>query len=114
MPGVLLQTLLQLLPSRFAMLRLRVSNDLDRLVQLLKVLLFLLSQLLTPSRERFIHPLRAGETNDGTRDTFVDPRQRNVAHLPVMLLRDFLNTPDDLLIKLSVTGTLVTGLLLAF
>jgi hypothetical protein len=95
------------------MTRLRVANDFDRLVQLLKVLLFLLSQLFTPSRERFIHPLRAGETNDGARDTLIDPRQRDMAHLPVMFLRDLFNTPNDLLIKLRVTGALVTGLLLA-
>jgi hypothetical protein len=31
-----------------------------------------------------------------------------------MLLRDLLNTADDLLIKLGVAGSLVAGFLLAF
>jgi hypothetical protein len=93
---------------------LRVSHNLDGLIQFFEILLFFLGQLLTPSRKRFFHPLHAGETNDRRRNALVDPCQRDMAHLPVMLLRDLLNTPDNLLVELCVAGALVTGFLLAF
>ena len=93
---------------------LRMSNNPDGLVQLFKILLLFLSQLLTSCCKRFIHPLCTGETNNGTRNTLVDPCERNMAHLPIVLLRDLFDTADDLLVTLIVTRCLVASFLFTF
>jgi hypothetical protein len=91
-----------------------MSNNPDGLVQLLQVLLLLLGQHLTPRRKGFVHPICTGETDDWTCDALVDPCERNMAHLPIVLLCNLFNTRNDLLVTLSVTRGLVPGLLFAF
>jgi len=91
-----------------------MPNNPNGLVQLLEVLLLLLSQLLAPRCKRFIHPVCAGEADDRTCDTLVDPCEGNVAHFPVVLLRDLFNASNYLLVTFSVARGLVTGLLFAF
>lgn len=91
-----------------------MPNNPNGLVQLLEVLLLFLSQLFTSRCKRFIHPVCAGKSDDWTCNTLVDPCEGNMAHLPIVLLRDLFNASNDLLITLSVTRGLVTGLLFTF
>lgn len=51
--------------------------------------------------KRLIDPLYAAETNDWTDDPLIDPDESHVSHLPLVLLRQFLNTGHNLLVLLQ-------------
>ena len=89
-----------------------MSLDLPNLIQLLKIFLLLLTQHLPPRLERLIHTLHTREPDNGTRYPLVDPRKRNMAHLPVMFLGQLLNTLDDLAIRFCAAREGSTCLLL--
>jgi hypothetical protein len=93
---------------------LRMPNDLPTLIQLLQIPLLLLSQHLPPRLERLIHALHTREPNDRTSNTLVDPRKRDMAHLPAMLVRKLFHALDNLVVRLCVSGLLLGGLFLAF
>jgi hypothetical protein len=76
-----------------------MSNDWYRSIQLLQILLFFLGERLAPGFERLIHPFNARESNYWARDTLVDPGQRDMAHLPVVLLGQLLHTLNGLISK---------------
>lgn len=82
---------------------LRVSYDTHRLIQFLEILLLFLAQFLASRGQRFVHPFYTREANDRACNALVDPRQRNMAHLPVVLFSKLLDTSDDLLIEIRVT-----------
>ena len=77
-----------------------MSHNLLRLIALLQILLLFLGQRLAPHLQRFVHPLDAAEANDRTRDALVDPRKRDVAHLPATLRGNLFHASDDLQIDL--------------
>jgi hypothetical protein len=91
-----------------------VADDAHRHIQLFEILLFLFRQLFATRIERFIHTCDTREANNWTRDTLVDPRERNVAHLPVVLLRKLLDTLNDLLVVVLPAGVKCIGLFFAF
>lgn len=61
---------------------------------------FYLTQLLPIRIKRLIDPLYAAEPNDWTGDPLIDPGESHVSHLPLVLLRQFLNTGYNLLVVL--------------
>lgn len=93
---------------------LRVTHNVDRHIQLLEILLLLVCQLLAPCIKRLVHARDAREADDGARDALVDPGQRDVAHLPVVLLRKLLHALDNLLVVVLAAGLQRVGLFFAF
>ena len=91
---------------------LRMPLDLPNLIQLLEILLLLLTQHFPPGLERFIHALHTREPDYRTRHPLVDPRKRNMAHLPVMFLGQLLNTLNNLAICFCMSGERSTSFLL--
>lgn len=81
---------------------LRVSRDSHRLIQFLEILLLFLAQFLASRCQRFVHPFYTREANDWACNALVDPRQRNMAHLPVVLFGKLLDTSNDLLVAIRV------------
>ena len=67
-------------------------------VEFLQVFFFLSTQDLSPRFRSFLHALHTAEPDDRTADSFVDPRQRHLADLPPLLLRQLFQPPDDLFI----------------
>ena len=63
-----------------------MSRNSLRLIQFLQILLFFIRQRLSPNINRLINPLNTTEPNNRTADPLIDPRQRNLAHLPALLL----------------------------
>jgi len=81
-----------------------MTLDSLRLIQLLQILLFLLSQGLPPHTKRLVHPLHAAEADNRTSDPLVDPGERDLTHLPTMLIGNLLHTLDDRGIRLPGAG----------
>ena len=81
---------------------LRMPHNRLGLVGLLKILLLLLAKLLPTSLKRLIHPLHLTKPNNRRRNPLANPRQRHMAHLPPLLLSNFLNTLHNLAISLAL------------
>lgn len=67
-------------------------------IQLLQILLLFLRQRLSSHIKRLINPVNTAESNNRTADPLINPRQRNLTHLPALLLSQLLNTRDGLVI----------------
>jgi hypothetical protein len=72
-----------------------------RLIQLLQILLLFLRQRLTPNLNRLINPLNTTKPNNRTADPLIDPCQCDLTHLPALLLSQFLNASNGLVIGIS-------------
>jgi len=83
-------------------------------IRLLQVLVLLLGQLLPFHAQRLVHAIHAREADDRRADLLVDPRQRHMAHLPALLLRQLLHALDDLLVRLGLACIEHGVVLLAF
>ena len=57
---------------------LKVPIDRLGLVELLKVLLFLLRQNFSSGRDGLVQPLNLAEANNGTRNPLINPRQSDM------------------------------------
>jgi hypothetical protein len=74
-----------------------MPHNLLRQVRLLKILHLLLTQRLPPDAHRLIQPIQIAKPADRNRPLLHNPRQRHLAHLPALLLRQLVRPADDLL-----------------
>jgi len=79
-----------------------MPNNSLGLVRLLQILFLLPTKLLPASVKRLIHPLHRTKPNNRRRNPLVNPRQRHMAHLPPLLLRNLLHAPHNLAISLAL------------
>lgn len=79
-----------------------------RHIQLFQELFLVFRKAFPSNIQRLIHPRDTTESNDRARDSLVEPRERNMAHLPFLSLCHLLDTTDDLLVNL-VLGRLEKG-----
>ena len=84
---------------------LRVAHNRLRLVGLLQIIFLIFAQLLPTSVQRLVHPLYRTKSNDRRANPLIDPRKRNMAHLPPLLLRQLLHALHDLAIRLALLRT---------
>lgn len=90
-----------------------MPDDSLGLVELLEVLFLLLRQDLPLRLNRLVDPLDTAEPDDRARHPLVDPRQRDMAHFPPALFRNFLHARNDLLVDRGRAGCRGVGFLLA-
>lgn len=64
-----------------------MTLDLLGLIQLFEVLVLFRRQDLAPSRDGLVDSLLLAKSDDWTRHSLVDPRQRHVSHGPLLLVR---------------------------
>lgn len=82
-----------------------MSHNGLRLIRLLQILFLLLTQLLPPRLQRLIHPLHRTKPNNRRANPLINPRQRNMAHFPPLLLRNLLHAPHNFTISLALLPT---------
>ena len=78
-----------------------MSRNSLRLIQLLQILLLFLRQGLAPDLNRLVNPLNTTESNNRTTDPLINPGQCNLTHLPALLLSQFLNASNGLVIGIG-------------
>lgn len=74
---------------------LRVPHNWLGFIWLLQILPFILCQSLPIHTQRLIHTILRAEPDKRAANIFINPRERNLAHLPAFLVRKLLYSVHD-------------------
>lgn len=81
---------------------LSMSSNWSGNITLIQICSLFVRQFLAIGLQSFVQPLYLAKADDRAADTLLhQPRQRNIAHLPALLLRDLLDLVYELFISLG-------------